>query len=168
MAQIEDKGGKWIPLDVTASNLEQNVKHAESLFGRIDVLFNNAGYAVLASIEDISDVAAHNQMEANFYGPFRIMKAVLPDMRARKSGTIMNISSAQGLCPSPVCGIYAAGKHALEGLSESLSFEVAPFGVHVLIVEPGAFRTNFSSGGATAIRRICGGGASRCRAIQAA
>jgi NAD(P)-dependent dehydrogenase (short-subunit alcohol dehydrogenase family) len=88
------------------------------------------------------------KMEANFYGPFRIMKAVLPSMRARRSGTIMNISSAQVLCPSPARGMYAASKHALEGLSESISLEVAPLGIRVLVVEPCAFRTNFSSSGA--------------------
>lgn len=145
VSEIEALGGKWQPLDVTSTNLETEVEAAESVHGRIDVLVNNAGYSVLGAVEDVSDQDAAAQMEANFMGPFRLMKGVLPGMRARKSGTILNISSAQGLCPSPVCGIYAASKGALENLSESLAVEVEPFGIRVLIVEPGAFRTSFSS-----------------------
>lgn len=145
VSEIESLGGKWLSMDVTAADLEAKVKAAESVHGRIDVLVNNAGYSVLGAVEGISNKDAAAQMEANFMGPFRIMKAVLPGMRARKCGTILNISSAQGLCPSPACGIYAASKGALENLSESLAVEVEPFGIRVLIVEPGAFRTNFSS-----------------------
>lgn len=145
VSDFEKIGGKWLPLDVTASDLEDKVHAAESVYGRVDVLVNNAGYSVLGAVENISVKDTMSQMDANFMGPFRIMKSVLPGMRARRSGTIMNISSAQGLCPSPVCGIYAASKGALENLSESLSVEVEPFGIRVLIVEPGAFRTSFSS-----------------------
>lgn len=145
VSEVESLGGKWLSMDVTSAHLELQVKAAESVHGRVDVLVNNAGYSVLGAVEDISDKDAAAQMDANFMGPFRIMKAVLPGMRARKSGTILNISSAQGLCPSPVCGIYAASKGALENLSESLAVEVEPFGIRVLIVEPGAFRTSFSS-----------------------
>jgi NAD(P)-dependent dehydrogenase (short-subunit alcohol dehydrogenase family) len=145
VSEIEGLGGKWLSMDVTSAGLEAQVKAAESVHGRIDVLVNNAGYSVLGAVEDISDKDAAAQMDANFMGPFRVMKAVLPGMRARRSGTILNISSAQGLCPSPVCGIYAASKGALENLSESLAVEVEPFGIRVLIVEPGAFRTSFSS-----------------------
>lgn len=145
VAEIERLGGTWLSLDVTSTDLEDKVKTAESVHGRIDVLVNNAGYSILGAVEDISDKDAAAQMEANFMGPFRMMKGVLPGMRTRKSGTIMNISSAQGLCPSPVCGIYAASKGALENLSESLAVEVEAFGIRVLIVEPGAFSTSFSS-----------------------
>jgi short-subunit dehydrogenase len=85
------------------------------------------------------------QMQTNFLGPMRIMQAVLPGMRKRRSGVIMNISSTQGLCPSQACGVYAASKAALEAISEACSAEVAPFGIRILVVEPGAFRTNFSN-----------------------
>jgi short-subunit dehydrogenase len=142
---FEKMGGKWMQLDVTSSDLEDRVQAAELVYGRVDVLVNNAGYSVLGAVENISVKDCTAQMEANFMGPFRTIKALLPGMRVRRSGTILNISSAQGLCPSPVCGIYAASKGALENLSESLSVEVEPFGIRVLIVEPGAFRTSFSS-----------------------
>lgn len=145
VSSFENSGGIWMPLDVTATDLEDMVKAAELVHNRIDMLVNNAGYSILGAVEDISTEDAIAQMEANFIGPFRIMKAILPGMRARNSGTIINISSAQGLCPSPVCGIYAASKGALENLSESLAVEVEPFGVRILIVLPGAFQTSFSS-----------------------
>jgi len=145
VAEIESLGGKWLSMDVTSADLEDKVKAAEAVHGRIDVLVNNAGYSVLGAVEETTYKDAAAQMEANFMGPFRMMKGVLPGMRSRKYGTIMNISSAQGLCPSPVCGIYASSKGALENLSESLAQEIEPFGIRVLIVEPGAFRTSFSS-----------------------
>jgi len=145
VAEIEKLGGHWLPLDITSADLEEKVTAAESLHGKVDVLVNNAGYSILGAFEDISTKEATAQMEANFMGPFRTMKAILPGMRARKSGVILNISSAQGLCPSPVCGIYAASKGALENLSESLAVEVEPFGIRVMVVLPGAFKTSFSS-----------------------
>jgi short-subunit dehydrogenase len=90
-----------------------------------------------------SDVEANNQMNTNFFGPLYTSQAVLPGMRARRTGTIINISSVAGHDGLPTCGLYAASKFALEGFSEVLSKEVKEFGVSVLIVEPGAFRTNF-------------------------
>jgi len=154
VAEVESHGGKWLRLDVTSpdSEIKAVVRQAESLFGRIDVVVNNAGYAVMGAVEDVPESETAAQMEANFSGPLRIMQAVLPDMRKRRSGVIMNVSSTQGLCPSPACGVYAASKAALEAVSESCSAEVAPFGIRILIVEPGAFRTNFS--GANAARYV--------------
>lgn len=87
------------------------------------------------------------QMEVNFFGPLALMQAVIPHMRTRKTGTIINISSVAGLSALPSCGLYSASKMALEGVSESLSHELSPFGIRVLIVEPGAFRTNFLHAG---------------------
>lgn len=87
-------------------------------------------------------------MDANFFGPFKVIQAVLPSMRARRSGTIVNVTSIGGLRAIPTAGLYGSSKHALEGLSESLVAEVADFGIRVLIVEPGAFRTNFLGQGA--------------------
>lgn len=86
-------------------------------------------------------------MEVNFFGPLALMQAVIPHMRTRKTGTIINISSVAGLSALPSCGLYSASKMALEGVSESLSHELSPFGIRVLIVEPGAFRTNFLHAG---------------------
>jgi NAD(P)-dependent dehydrogenase (short-subunit alcohol dehydrogenase family) len=148
VSAIESLHGHWLPLDVTSPDLSTTIAKAQSIYGRIDILVNNAGYAILATLEDTPDASATAQFEANFHGPFRLMKAVLPGMRKQRSGVIMNVSSTQGLCPSPTCSIYAASKAALEAASESLSVEVAQFGIRVLIVEPGAMRTNFSSGSA--------------------
>ena len=151
VAEVESKGGRWIKLDMTATNIEKVIAEAESLFGTLDIIVNMAGYAVLGTVEDtpITEVAA--QMEANYYGPLRVMQAVLPGMRKRRSGVIVNVSSTQGLVPGPANGIYAASKAALEAVSESLSQEVQNFGISVLIMEPGAFRTTFSSAGAQII-----------------
>lgn len=146
VSEIESRGGKFLKLDVTApeTEIQASIKQAEAIYGHIDVLVNNAGYAVMGALENVSDRIVTAQMEANFLGPLRIMRSVLPGMRKRRSGVVINISSAQGLCPSPGNGIYAASKAALEAASESLSEEVASLGIRVLIVEPGAFRTNFA------------------------
>ena len=93
-----------------------------------------------------SDEEAHLQMETNFFGPLRLIQSTLPHLRAQRSGTIVNISSVAGFDGLPTCGLYAGSKFALEGLSESLSRELVPFGIRVLIVEPGGFRTNFLIG----------------------
>jgi NAD(P)-dependent dehydrogenase (short-subunit alcohol dehydrogenase family) len=151
VAEVESKGGKWMELDVTSEDVEEAISKAESFFGRLDVVVNNAGYAVMGAVEDtpLSEITA--QMNVNFYGPVRVMQAALPGMRQRGSGTIINVSSAQGLCPSPANGIYAASKAALEAASESLSQEVEPFGIRVVLAELGAFRTSFGSVGAKVI-----------------
>jgi short-subunit dehydrogenase len=137
---------------VTAPNVKEIVSDAEKLFGRIDFLVNNAGYAVMGAIEDTPATEVKRQMEANFYGPLELTKAVLPGMRERGSGMIVNISSAQGMAPSQANGIYAASKAALEAASEALSAETASFGIRVLIVEPGAYRTNFGGSQATVVQ----------------
>ncbi|KAF7587716.1 hypothetical protein BBP40_006823 [Aspergillus hancockii] len=143
---IQGKGGKVLELDVTKPDtISSAVKQAESFYGKIDVLVNNAGYSLLAAVEDINDREATLQMETNFFGPLRMIRTVLPLMRANRSGTIVNITSIAGVDGLPSCGLYAASKFALEGLSEALSKEVAPFDISVLLVEPGAFRTNFLS-----------------------
>lgn len=147
VAEVEAHGGKWLALDATDSDqkIKETLQTAESLFGRIDVLVNNAGINVIGVVEDIPDADTALQMNVNFFGPLRIMQAVLPGMRKRRSGVIMNISSAQGLAPGLACGVYAASKAALEAVSESCSLEVAPFGVRILIIEPGAYRTEFAT-----------------------
>lgn len=149
VSEIERQGSKWLALDAMQSEREITaiIQNAESLFGRIDVLVNNAGYSVLGAVEDIPDAEIVSQMQTNFLGPVRIMQAVLPGMRKRRSGVIMNISSTQGFCPSQACGVYAASKAALEAISEACSVEVAAFGVRILVIEPGAFKTGFANSG---------------------
>ncbi len=138
--EIEKSGGKWIALDSTQSEEEigKIMGEAESIFGRIDILVNNAGVSVLGALEDIPEADTVYQMRVNFFGPLRIMQAVLPGMRRRRSGVIINVSSAQGVAPGLACGPYAASKAALEAVSESCSQEVAQFGIRVLIIVPGA------------------------------
>ncbi|KAJ9157949.1 Oxidoreductase yusz [Pleurostoma richardsiae] len=143
--EIESLKGKIIEIDLREpqSSIHQKLKAAESIFGRIDVLVNNAGFSVLGPIEGFTEKEAVNQMQTNFFGPLYAMQAVLPGMRARQSGTIVNVSSVGGMDALPTSGLYASSKFALEGLSESLAREVGEFGVSILIVEPGAFRTKF-------------------------
>ncbi len=109
--------------------------------GRIDVLVNNAGYAMLAPLEEISAARASAQFEVNFFGIIRMVNAVLPAMRARGAGRIVNIGSVAGLVPVPYGGIYCASKHAVEGYSRSLDLEVRQFGIRVTVVEPNFMRT---------------------------
>ena len=124
--------------------IEAAVEAARRKFGRIDVLVNNAGYGYLAAIEEGDDADIRAMFETNFFGLAALTRAVLPIMRAQKSGAIVNISSMGGFIGFPGSGYYAATKFAVEGLSESLSKEVAPLGVKVLIVEPGPFRTDWA------------------------
>ncbi len=133
-----------LKLDVTsAADIEQAVSEAEARFGQIDVLVNNAGYGYLAAIEEGEDEGIRAQFETNVFGLLALTKRVLPAMRKRHSGHIVNFSSIGGLCAFAATGYYHATKFAVEGLSESLSIEVAPLGIKVTIVEPGPFRTDW-------------------------
>jgi len=105
--------------------------------GRVDAVINSAGWALMGPIEETSIAEARAQMETNFFGVLRVCLAVLPIMRAQKSGYIVNISSLAGVFGNPFSGLYSASKFALEGLSESLRFETRPFGVRVALIEPG-------------------------------
>ena len=132
-------------LDVTKqAEIEAAVAETRRAFGRIDVLVNNAGYGYLAAVEEGDDADIRAMFETNFFGLAALTRAVLPVMRAQKSGAIVNISSMGGFIGFPGSGYYAATKFAVEGLSESLAKEVAPFGIKVLIVEPGPFRTDWA------------------------
>ena len=110
--------------------------------GVVDVLVNNAGYALAGMIEDVSLDELREQMETNLFGAVAVAKAVIPGMRERRRGRIINISSASGRVGQPGLGAYAASKFALEGLSESLRHELLPHGVYVVLIEPGMFRTD--------------------------
>lgn len=110
--------------------------------GPIDVLVNNAGIECRSSIEDASDADVRRQFETNVFGTLRVIRAVLPAMRERRRGTIVNVSSIAGIVGRPFGGLYSASKHALEGLSEALALEVEPFGVRVVLVQPGQYATS--------------------------
>ena len=135
-----------LPLDVTADgDAERAVAAAIERFGRIDVLFNNAGYGIVGALEESSDTEFRAQMETNFFGALRVTRAVLPQLRAQRGGAIVNISSLGGQLSLGGFSAYSASKFAMEGLSEALAQEVASFGIKVLIAEPGSFRTSFSA-----------------------
>jgi len=134
-------------LDVTeAQAVRPAVQQAIRRAGHIDVLVNNAGYGFFGAAEESADAEARHLMETNFFGALAVTQALLPHLRERKRGHILNLSSLAGVTGLPGCGLYCASKFALEGLSESLAIELAPFGIQVTIVEPGGFRTNFAGG----------------------
>lgn len=136
-----------LPLNVTDNQqIRQTVAEAESRFGGIDVLVNNAGRGWYGSVEGMDDAALRKVFELNFFSVLALTRAVLPGMRSRGSGWIVNMSSVAGLVGVLGFGFYTAAKFAVEGLTEVLRQEVAPFGVKVLAVEPGAFRTRAYAG----------------------
>ena len=134
-------------LDVTKDESVRNaIQQIASEAGRIDVVVNNAGYGLTGAFEDLSIEEIKAQYETNFFGVIRVTQAVLPIMRKQRSGKIINISSGAGRLGYPGGSAYVSTKFALEGLSESMSYELEPFGIRVVLVEPGVIRTNFSSG----------------------
>ena len=134
-----------LQLDVTdRKQIADVVAKSQKHFGRIDALVNNAGYGYLAAIEEGEDDAVRAMFETNVFGLVDMTKAVLPVMRAQKSGLIVNISSIGGITSFAATGYYHGTKYAVEGISESLAIEVKPLGIDVLVVEPGPFRTNWA------------------------
>lgn len=134
-----------LPLDVTDHvQVVQAVQQGEARFGGVDVLVNNAGHGYRAAVEEADEAGVDELFATNFFGPAALIKAVLPGMRARHKGTIVNISSIAARITAPGSGYYSATKCALEGLSRGLSEEVGPLGIKVIVVEPGEFRTDFS------------------------
>lgn len=132
-------------LDVTDfKQIAAAVKLAEERFGSIDILVNNAGYGYRAAVEEADDDDVQALFATNFFGTVAMIKAVLPKMRARRSGTIVNLSSIAGRQSAPGSGYYAATKFAVAGMSDALRLELAPLGIRVMVVEPGAFRTDFA------------------------
>jgi NAD(P)-dependent dehydrogenase (short-subunit alcohol dehydrogenase family) len=133
-------------LDVTkAESVEQAVSKIVKEAGRIDVLVNNAGYGLGGAFEDSSMEEVKDQFETNVFGVIRVTQQVLPQMRKQKSGRIINISSGAGRLGYPAASIYVGTKHALEGISEALAYEVQQFGIRVSIIEPGVMKTNFAN-----------------------
>ncbi|MEJ0049950.1 MAG: oxidoreductase [Methylovirgula sp.] len=134
-----------LALDVTKPDqIKRAVDEAIRRFGHIDVLVNNAGYGYLAAVEEGDDKEVRELFETNFFGLAAVTRAVLPQMRTRRQGTIVNITSVAGVIGFAGSGYYAATKFAVEGLSESLAKEVEPLGLHVILVEPGPFRTDWA------------------------
>jgi NAD(P)-dependent dehydrogenase (short-subunit alcohol dehydrogenase family) len=132
-------------LDVTQpAQITATVQAAVARFGGIDVLVNNAGYGYMAAVEEGDDAAIRRMFDTNVFGLAACTRAVLPHMRARRRGVIINISSMGGFIGQPGSGYYAATKHAVEGLSDALVKEVGPLGIQVCCVEPGPFRTDFA------------------------
>ena len=134
-----------LKLDVTdQSQIDAAIKAAEKQFGGIDVLVNNAGIGFFAAVEESEDQEVRRMFEINVFGMSRMIKAVLPGMRQRRKGFIVNISSVAGLRSFPSLGFYNATKFAVEGLSEALWQEVEPLGIKVMLVEPSGFRTDWA------------------------
>ena len=137
-----------LSLDLTdTEGIGRAVGEVLERFGRIDVLVNNAGHGQVGAVEETTDEELRAIFEVHVFGPAALARAVLPAMRERRSGAIVQMSSFGGQVAYPGFGAYCATKFALEGFSEALAAEVAPMGIKVLIVEPGAFRTGFSGGG---------------------
>lgn len=145
LIQIKPENAAAFSLDVTdKAQIEQVAAKAEKHFGRIDVLVNNAGFGYFGSIEESEEKEVRAMFEANFWGLSNMTRAVLPVMRRKKSGTIVNISSIGGFVGNPAVGFYNATKFAVNGFSEALAKEVAPLGIKVIIVQPSGFRTDWA------------------------
>ncbi len=135
-----------LPLDVTErEQIVAAVTATEAAFGGIDVLVNNAGYGYMSAVEEGDDREVRKLFDTNYFGVVDTLKAVLPGMRARRSGHVVNISSMTGLVANPPNAYYSSTKFALEALTEALSKEVGPLGIKVSAVEPGAFRTDWAA-----------------------
>lgn len=135
---------KVLELDVNdVTSIERAISQVEKEAKRIDILINNAGYGLVGFFEELSLDEIRNQFETNFFGVLNITKKVIPIMRSQKSGTIINISSGAGQVGFPGISAYVSTKFAVEGFSESLTYELSPFGIKVIIIEPGVIKTNF-------------------------
>jgi NAD(P)-dependent dehydrogenase (short-subunit alcohol dehydrogenase family) len=145
MESLARAGALVHPLDVTCeASIAALVSRVEADHGHLEVLVNNAGIGVYGSVEEVPMDEARRQFEVNLFGIARLTQLVLPAMRAAGSGTIVNVSSIGGRVYTPMGAWYHASKHALEGWSDCLRLEVAPFGIHVVVVEPGAIETEFA------------------------
>ena len=149
-----------LKLDVTDSGqIAEAVRQAEARFGGIDVLVNNAGYGYRGAVEEASDSEIRALFDTNFFGLVAMTQAVLPGMRARESGYIINISSVGGRMAAPGSGFYSATKFAVEGMSDALRKELKPLGIGVMVVEPSGFRTDFAG-------RSCGSRRGRSKPMR--
>ena len=154
LAAVPDAGDRLlaVALDVgDQAQITAAVEAAISRFGHIDALINNAGRGLVGSVEETSDDEVRAVFEVNVFGLLAVTRAVLPHLRARRSGLVVNLSSVGGFVAWPGWGVYAATKFAVEALSEALTHELAPLGIRSVAIEPGPFRTNFLDGSSLAI-----------------
>ncbi len=159
---VSASGGHALPVDVTNdADLERVVQRVLHQQGRIDALVNNAGFGLYGAAEDVPLDQARYQLEVNLFGPARLIQLVLPHMRERGSGTIVNVSSMGGEIAFPLGAWYHASKHALEAYSDALRQEVKRFGIEVVLIQPGLIRTEFGGVTSQAVREISGHGAYR-------
>jgi short-subunit dehydrogenase len=160
MVLLTEMGIRTISLDVTKEDsMTSCVNEILKNEGRIDVLVNNAGYGSYGAIEDVPIAEAHSQLEVNLFGLARMTQLVLQSMRKNKFGKIVNISSMGGKMVTPFGGWYHATKYAIEGLSDCLRMEVAPFGIDVIIIEPGITKTNWGTIAAKNLKKTSVNGA---------
>ncbi|MGW4101407.1 SDR family oxidoreductase [Mycobacterium sp. NPDC004974] len=152
LADLADKyGDALLPIKLDVTDREADfaaVKAAHDRFGRLDIVVNNAGYGQFGFIEELSEADARDQIETNVFGALWVTQAALPYLRAQGSGHIIQVSSIGGITAFPLVGMYHASKWALEGFSQSLAAEVAPFGIHVTLIEPGGFSTDWAGSSA--------------------
>jgi NAD(P)-dependent dehydrogenase (short-subunit alcohol dehydrogenase family) len=155
-----------LPLDVAQpASVNQAVESVLRQFGRIDVLVNNAGYAMYGAVEEISDEQTQQMFDVNVFGALRMVRAVVPHMRKQGAGRIINISSIVGKLAFPVNGVYSATKFALEALSDALRLELAGFGIKVVLIEPGAIGTCFGDTAEAHAQAVLANPASPYRAL---
>jgi NAD(P)-dependent dehydrogenase (short-subunit alcohol dehydrogenase family) len=161
-------GVTLLPMDVgSETSVERAVQSVLQREGRLDVVINNAGYGIAGAVEDTTVAEAQAQLDTNFFGVLRVCRAVLPVMRRQGSGCLINIGSMAGVVAIPFQGLYSASKFAVEGLTEALRHEVRPFGVRVVLVEPGDFRTGFTAQRQLVAAAAGSAYAERCRAAVA-
>lgn len=169
MRALENKGISILPLDITSEeSIQKCVNTILKQEGRLDVLVNNAGYGSYGAIEDVPLEEARRQFEVNVFGLARLTQLVLPEMREHKFGKIVNISSIGGKIYTPFGGWYHATKHALEGWSDCLRSEVKPFGIDVIVVEPGGIKTPWGQIASDNLKKTSGGGVYSERAEKSA
>jgi len=138
--------GNFLPLQVdivNESSVSLSLQHAYEVFGKIDVVINNAGYGIAGAIEELTDKETRQAFDVNVFATFNVIRCVMPYLREQRSGHIINISSIAGIAPGAGFAVYAAAKHAVVGLSEVLAADVKSLGIKVTVVAPGAFRTSF-------------------------
>lgn len=147
VAEVERKGGRWIPLDVDSASSGDVIAQLETAGEEIDVLVNNAGYSIFAPVETATEAEVRALMETMYFGPLRLIRAVVPHMRQRRFGIVVNMSSGASLEGRDTMGPYAGAKAALDGLTKVLAKEVAPFNIRTLTVALGTFNTNMPKAG---------------------
>lgn len=160
LAELAADGVRAVELDVTSDeSMTAAVEHVLSEAGRIDVLVNNAGYGSYGAIEDVPMTEARRQIEVNLFGLARMIQLVVPGMRGQGGGTIVNITSIGGKITTPLGGWYHASKFAVEGLSDALRTELAPFGIDVVVIEPGGIATEWGGIAMESAKATSGSGA---------